>query len=252
MSWVRIHDGAMTHPKVVGLSDKAFRLWVWGLSYAQEHLTDGLLTAEAIPSRLKRASSDLTKKRLWEPHEVGFKVHDYLDWNDSRDVVLKKRKNAKDRYRRWDDAHQPSGASEQTRLRSSETTPSLSSETTLPARVGRESSGSFLEKGSGGKPPPEADIELRAGQLVQRYGELFVQYRHGAKYRPRPNLDWMDAQTLVPLWDDARLEKLAILVLTTDDPWIAGTDRSFKIFAMKASWADGKLREWEATHGVAV
>jgi hypothetical protein len=48
------------------------------------------------------------------------------------------------------------------------------------------------------------------------------------------------------------LEKLAKIVLTTDDPFIAGTDRSFKIFALKASWADDRLRQWEKTNGVAV
>ena len=92
----------------------------------------------------------------------------------------------------------------------------------------------------------------RAGRLVERYGELFLQHRGGARYRPRPALDWQDALTLVPVWDDARLEKLAVLVLTTDDPWISQTDRGFKIFAMKASWADDRLRAWEAANGVAV
>ncbi len=62
----------------------------------------------------------------------------------------------------------------------------------------------------------------------------------------------MDALSLVPLWDDARLDKLAVLVLTTDDPWIANTDRGFKIFAMKATWADDRLKQWETEHGVAV
>jgi hypothetical protein len=91
--------------------------------------------------------------------------------------------------------------------------------------------------------------ELRAGRLVDRYGELFQAHRLGARYRQRPNLDWLEALTLVSLWSDARLEKLAILVLTTDDPWISKTDRGFKIFAMKASWADEKLCAWEAEHG---
>ncbi len=88
-------------------------------------------------------------------------------------------------------------------------------------------------------------LSLRAGLLVQRYGELFQIHRKGAKYRQRPNLDWSEALTLLPLWDDARLEKLAILVLTTDDAFISSTDRGFKIFAMKASWADDRLTEWE-------
>ncbi len=51
-------------------------------------------------------------------------------------------------------------------------------------------------------------------------------------------------------WDDARIEKLAKIILTTDDPFVAGTDRSFRIFALKASWADDRLRVWEQEHGV--
>lgn len=109
MAWVRIHDGAMTHPKLVGLSDKAFRLWVWGLSYAQQHLTDGLLTSDAIPSRVRRAAEDLVAKRLWETHDIGFKIHDYLDWNDSRESVIAKRDAAKNRMQRWSDKRVETG-----------------------------------------------------------------------------------------------------------------------------------------------
>lgn len=97
-----------------------------------------------------------------------------------------------------------------------------------------------------------ADYAERAGRLVERYGELYSEHLGGARYRSRPNLDWTEALTLVPLWSDERLEKLAILVLTTDDRWISGTDRSFKIFAMKASWADKQLTAWEAEHGIKV
>lgn len=97
---------------------------------------------------------------------------------------------------------------------------------------------------------PQDTEALRAGRLVERYGELFREHRAGARYRQRPNLDWHDALTLVPIWDDARLEKLAVIILTTNDEWIAGTDRGFKIFALKATWADDRLKQWEAEHGV--
>lgn len=99
---------------------------------------------------------------------------------------------------------------------------------------------------------PTDDIATRAGNLVRRYQELFIEKRDGAKYRPRPNLDWMEACELCKVWDDDRLEKLARIVLTTDDEWIAGTDRGFKIFAMKATWADDRLMVWAKENGVAV
>lgn len=94
---------------------------------------------------------------------------------------------------------------------------------------------------------PSDVLAERAGRLVERYGELFQAHRFGARYHARPVLDFEEALGLVAHWpDDGRLEKLAVLVLTTDDPWIAGTDRAFKIFALKASWADQRLAEWEA------
>lgn len=97
MAWVRIHDGAMTHPKIIGLADKAFRLWVWALSYCQTHLTDGAFPTIAIPAEMRRATGDLVKAGLWETAEGGFTVHDYLEWNDSRVLVNKRRTDAKER-----------------------------------------------------------------------------------------------------------------------------------------------------------
>lgn len=97
-----------------------------------------------------------------------------------------------------------------------------------------------------------ADLADRGAALVELYQRLYATHRNGAHYRPRPNLDWVDACDLCRHWTDARLEKLAVIVLTTDDPWIAGTDRSFAIFAKKATWADDKLCAWEREHGVAV
>lgn len=110
MSWVRIHDGAMGHLKIVSLSDSAFRLWVRGLSYCQTNLTDGLIPSAAVKDMATRRKDldALTtsvlpgRAPLWEPVEgFGFKVHDYLDWNDPREVVVKRQHKAKDRKAKW-------------------------------------------------------------------------------------------------------------------------------------------------------
>jgi uncharacterized protein YdaU (DUF1376 family) len=95
---------------------------------------------------------------------------------------------------------------------------------------------------------PETEaLELRAGHLLERYAELFILHRKGARYHNRMHLDFPKACEIVQTWaDDARLEKLAILVLTTDDDWISRTDRGFGIFAAKAMWADDRLAMWEA------
>ena len=94
-------------------------------------------------------------------------------------------------------------------------------------------------------------VAAKAGALLAIYAELYPKYRHGARLRLIHNsLEFQDACSLVELWDLPRLEKLAVLVLTTDDEFSSKTDRSFKIFALKASWADDKLTAWEAAQGV--
>src|SRR6185503_248244 len=225
MAWVRIHDGALSHPKVVGIFDprRPLDLWIWGLSYTQTHLTDGLLPAEALPHGASRAAAILVLRGLWEALETGgHQIHDYLDWNDSRETVKQKRADAKERANK-------------SRTRSRERAPHV-----LSGVVLRTSFPEKIDPTFRGTLQPD-DIAERADRLVERYGELYTLHRHGAKHRARPNLDWSDACTLVPLWDDARLEKLAVIVLQTDDEWIAKTDRSFHIFALKAAWADDRL-----------
>lgn len=93
------------------------------------------------------------------------------------------------------------------------------------------------------------ELAQRAGDLVNRYAELFIQHRRGARCKRSPALDFQKALDLVTTWpDNARLEKLAEIILTTDDDWISRTDRGFAIFALKATWADDRLAAWEAQH----
>lgn len=234
MAWVRIHDGAMTNPKIAELSDKAFRLWVWGLSYAQQHLTDGVLAPAALgtmPVRLSRAVSDLAAKGLWESAANGFIIHDYLDWNDSRDAVLKKRSEAKERM---------SSARERR------------SQNVL-SRTSKRTSGEEVLRGLGNKKQDQEketsdDLHERAGRLREElYPAWYAKHRHGARLRLVANqLEFQEALSLVGIWTDEQLEKLAGIFLTTDDEWISRTDRSFKLFASKASWCDDRLKQWEA------
>jgi hypothetical protein len=244
MAWVRIHDAAMSHPKLVGLSDKAFRLWVWGLSYAQQHLTDGAIVTEAIPPRMKRAADDLVQKALWQKQGEGFQIHDYLDWNDSKETILAKRDGARNRLHQ----HRVKRVS------------SLTSETPL-ARSGVGECSEFPEEGAGEttaparnpSPLPIVDdtIASRAASFVEDYPALYATHRNGARYLTRPALDWDYACNLCRVWDDERLRKLAAVFLSSDDPWIAGGSRTIGQFAARASWCDDRLREWEKSQGVA-
>jgi hypothetical protein len=68
MPWVRLHDGALTHPKIgrlVNLSHP-FDLWIWGLTQAQMHMTDGLIAADSVPRKAHKAAGALVARGLWE------------------------------------------------------------------------------------------------------------------------------------------------------------------------------------------
>jgi len=244
MAWVRIHDAAMTHPKILRLSDKAFRLWVWGLTYAQQHLTDGFLPALAIPGAFVKSIKDLVTVALWESVETGYQIHDYLDWNDSRATVTKKRTEAKDRMTAARNRSLPVRANEQ--ANTVRTSPEV-----LRGLVST-SSGSSLERESERKPPPmngttDPELAARAGDFCERYAELYFKHRRGARYLPRPALDYTKACELCQVWDNDRLERLAVVFLKCEEPFAMSGSRTIGQFAAMASWADDRLREAEAS-----
>lgn len=90
-------------------------------------------------------------------------------------------------------------------------------------------------------------LSTRAGRLREElYPAWYALYRHGARLRLVANsLEYHDALTIVQTWEDARIERLAKVFLTTDEDWISRTDRSFRIFASKATWCDDRLRQVE-------
>ncbi len=96
--------------------------------------------------------------------------------------------------------------------------------------------------------PPE--VFDRAARLLERYQELYAEHRRGARLRIKPALDHERACDLCKVWANDRLEKLAEILLTTDDEWVTKTDRGFGVFCSRVSWCDDRLRAWEAEHGV--
>lgn len=315
MAWIRLSDDYTDHPKFDNLSDGAFRLWHQGMGFCRRFQTDG-----HVPSGSLRKLKAFTPKRMtelltpWKPgegplwHEAGdgIAVHDYLEWNPSkemeaaaqllnqhrgmfvRDKGLRQALRARDSDRcrycgievNWADRkgtrgatydhvepHGPAtlenlviscrGCNSRKRNRNPQEAGmqlrQIESKSDLdPICISTIRSSTDLSS-----PDPDRKIEkplsslesdeiaTRAGWFVGRFAELYAQERNGARYRARPNLDWVDACDLVKLWPDTRLEQLAVWFLNSGDPWISGTDRGFKIFAMKASFCDNELTAWE-------
>ncbi len=111
---VSLHSGFIRHPKIAGLSDAAFRLWLAMLAYAAEQLTDGIISKRAaLPALSARSTprllAELTEipmgysAGLLEDKGDHYLIHGWLDWNDSRAEVQAGRARLRERVRRHRD-----------------------------------------------------------------------------------------------------------------------------------------------------
>lgn len=98
----------------------------------------------------------------------------------------------------------------------------------------------------------EADEDLAIGVsgadvagFLKRFCESYSKHRFGAKYLVRRQVDVPLVRRLLAVYDSPRLEKLSVVLLTTDDEWISHTDRGIGILSTKAAWLDGLLSEHE-------
>jgi hypothetical protein len=228
MGWVRFDDKAIDHPKFLALSASAFRLWFEGMTYSNRHLTDGFIAVVALKGFRyvsKDRIAELVAQRLWERSGDGYQVHDYLDWNDDKATVQRKREDAKQR----------AGKSRTHNARA----------LNVPSGVGKSTSVERNDAANGSAVVPD-DIGTSAAQFLDRFQGLYIEHRRGAHYHLKPNRDWLRVCELLQTYEPEHLTKLATIILTTDDDWVSRTDRGIGILAARASWADDRLREWEA------
>lgn len=111
MSWLRIEDTYAEHPKIVGLSDQAFRLHVSLLCYCARHLTDGAVdnsgmraVCASIGHRFTSRSkcvSELIRHRLLTLSGDTYTVNDYLTYNPNAASVKAKRERNAERQARF-------------------------------------------------------------------------------------------------------------------------------------------------------
>lgn len=101
MPWLRIDDGMVEHLKVASLSDAAFRVHVEALSFCARNLTDGHIPEAIAKNRgWSRKARELIRAGLWHAVEGGHEIHDYLEYNPSREQVEAERKAARERMNR--------------------------------------------------------------------------------------------------------------------------------------------------------
>lgn len=91
MTYAKLDDVFPEHPKVVSLSDAAFRVQVSGICYCAKLLTDGFVPEGRARLWPLRAVRELATAGLWEEVPGGYRIHDYLQWNDSKAEVAQRR-----------------------------------------------------------------------------------------------------------------------------------------------------------------
>lgn len=99
MAWIKIESSVARNRKFVKAGPAPSWLWVCGLAYCQEGLTDGFIPKEALMylgvKNAVRLAGHLVTAGLWHVEGGGWRVNDYLKHNrsaaDVADVVEQKR-----------------------------------------------------------------------------------------------------------------------------------------------------------------
>lgn len=94
MTWVKLDDLFPDHPKVRRAGPSAAWLYVAGLCYCLRYLTDGVVPNEALPGlgqygtlRARHLAGVLVSVGLWEQRDGGYYIHDFLEYQPSKEKV---------------------------------------------------------------------------------------------------------------------------------------------------------------------
>ncbi len=100
MPWVRIDEHFADHPKVQQAGPLALALHVAALCYCNRFLTDGFVPEAKAKTLLDVPDPDATVRALvsvglWEKAASGYQIHDYLDYQPSKQSVTSERAKKK-------------------------------------------------------------------------------------------------------------------------------------------------------------
>lgn len=105
MTWAKLDDQFPEHPRIVGLSDKAFRLHVAAICVTARKLTDGHINNHdgrmllAMTKASRKHVVELLESGVWQMNGDGYVIRDYLDYNPPASVVKERRKSEAERLR---------------------------------------------------------------------------------------------------------------------------------------------------------
>jgi len=95
MAWARIDDKFLDNPKVRKAGKEATYLYVSGLVYSSNQLTEGYISDEALGlvaykgfiKNERTHAATLVECELWDRIEGGYQIHDYLEYNPTKEQI---------------------------------------------------------------------------------------------------------------------------------------------------------------------
>src|SRR5215813_6718751 len=92
MPWFRLDDSFDTHPKVLAAGNEAIGLYIRCGTYAARNLTDGYVGHDVVDLYGNETlAATLVRVKLWHRARGGWRIHDYLVYNPTRQEVIHKR-----------------------------------------------------------------------------------------------------------------------------------------------------------------
>ena len=93
MPWVKLDDQFADHPKIVACGPLASWLYVCGLAYCSRLLTDGFIPDGQVRKLAdvddpKELAAKLVEVNLWERCDGGYRIHDYHDYQPTREKAI--------------------------------------------------------------------------------------------------------------------------------------------------------------------
>ena len=101
MTWVKLDDQLHAHPKVMrawNARPAALGLHLLALSHCGAYMTDGFIEEAFVAMKLPRKGdrdktvATLIEVGLWERADGGYRIHDFLDYNRSKEQVEGRRR----------------------------------------------------------------------------------------------------------------------------------------------------------------
>ncbi len=105
MPWGRLDDTLYDHPKLDALGSAKLQgvgLWTLAITWSNRWLTDGAIPTERIKKLggSVALANRLVDAGLFDKTATGYQIHDFLEFNDSREEILAKRAQERDKKRR--------------------------------------------------------------------------------------------------------------------------------------------------------